>query len=242
MVDDLLAPPPPWQRWLRVLVFPVSIGLHVLAAIFILRQAAQAKVVDQWIEMAVVAPPPPPEPPPEPPKPEPPKPRPAPKPVDFKDTIPESRVKEAPPPERVVRKIQGLSASSFAVGAGTGVSVRAGTTTAVAATEEVMGLDEANGAVPVSIVTTQPRNCSKPSVIVPKEAIDNNIEGTLQMSLDLDANGSVSAVRLVGHMGYGIDEACIAAARQIRCKPARQGGEPVPVTGYPHRCTIKAID
>lgn len=244
--DDLLRPRPAWQAWLRAVALPVSLGFHGLAALYLLTRPEPVRAAAQWVEMAVVEPPPPPtvaEPPPEPPKP---KRERKPEAVSFKDTVPEAPPEQQVPqePERVVRRIQGLSASSFAQGSGTGISVRRGTTTGVAATDETMGIDEQDGydLLPVATVTTQPRGCTKPPVEVPKEAIDAEYEGTLRMSLDLDETGKVVGVRFLDHAGYGVEEACEAAARAMRCRPARQGETPVPVTGMPHRCTIKALD
>ncbi|MFH1466787.1 MAG: hypothetical protein ABIO70_20545 [Pseudomonadota bacterium] len=250
--EDLLSPRPAWQAWLRAVALPVSIGFHVLVALFLISRPEPVRAAAQWVEMAVVKPPPVVEQPPPEPKPEPPRPKRERKPeaVSFKDTVPEPPpdAKEAPDadqePQRVVRRVQGLSASSFAQGSGTGVSVRRGTTTGVAATDETMGLDEQAGfqLLPVATVTTQPRGCTRPPVEVPKEAIDAEYEGTLRMSLDLDDAGRVIGVRFLDHASYGVEDACEAAARAMRCRPARQGDTPVPVTGMPHRCTIKALD
>jgi periplasmic protein TonB len=236
-VDHLLLAPPPWHRWVRFLALPVSVGLHVLGLLLLARQPVEARPESQWVEMAVVTPAPPPPPPVQ----TPPRRTQAPQPVPFSDTV-----KEAPPAEapRPTRRIQGLSASSFAQGAGTGLAVRAGNSLGVAPGPEAdaIGEAESGGPLPVASVTTQPRACSKPPVEVPKEAIDAGVEGSWRMSLDLDAQGRVVAVRFLDTPGLGLEEACRAAALQIRCRPARQGDLPVPVTGMPHRCTIKALD
>ncbi len=143
-----------------------------------------------------------------------------------------------------MRRIQGLSARSFAQGSGTGISVRAGTTTGVAASDDIMTITQADTfqGLPITAVTTQPRNCSRPPVSVPQEAIDNQVEGTLRMLLELDAHGRVTSVSFTNHLGYGTEGACREAALKIRCRPARQGDTAVAVTGMPHRCTIKALD
>jgi hypothetical protein len=94
----------------------------------------------------------------------------------------------------------------------------------------------------VAAATTQPRGCTRPPVEVPKEAIAAAYEGTLRMTLDLDAEGRVVGVAFADHADFGVEDACRAAALQMRCRPARQGEIPVGVTGMPHRCTIKALD
>jgi outer membrane biosynthesis protein TonB len=144
----------------------------------------------------------------------------------------------------VVRRVQGLSANSFAEGSGTSVGARRGNTTAVAATEETLELGAAEEFVllPVASVTTQPRNCTRPPVQVPQEAIEAEYEGTLRMTLNLNEEGKVIGVVFLDHAEYGVEDACRAAAMAIRCKPARKDDVPVSVTGMPHRCTIKALD
>ena len=251
-VDDLLDSASAVDRWIRLVALPVSIGFHVLLAMVILSRPPPAKAEASWIEMAVVEPPAPevvesePEPEPEPePQPEP-QPEPELDAVAFDDTIPDELAPPEPPPERrrVVRRVQGLSATSFAEGAGTGMAVRRGNTTAVAATDDTLGLDDEQEFVllPVASVTTQPTTCTRPPVQVPKEAIEAEYEGTLRMTLDLAASGSVIRVHFLDHADHGVEQACRTAALDMRCRPARKDGVPVSVTGMPHRCTIKALD
>ena len=75
-----------------------------------------------------------------------------------------------------------------------------------------------------------------------KEAIEAEYEGTLRMTLDLAASGSVIRVHFLDHADHGVEQACRTAALDMRCRPARKDGVPVSVTGMPHRCTIKALD
>jgi len=238
-VDDLLPSPPSWHGWLRGFALPVSIALHLLAVLLLARQPVQARTEARWVEMAVVAPAPPPPPPPPVEKAR--SKAKAPDPIPFTETVKEAPPPDAPPPPR---RVQGLSASSFAQGSGTGFAVRAGNTLGVAAGPDAAAIGEAeSGALlPAARVTTQPRGCSKPPVEVPKEAVDAGVEGSWRMALDLDPEGRVVGVRFLDPPGFGLEEACRAAALQIRCRPARQGDLPVPVTGMPHRCTIKALD
>lgn len=250
--DDLLAPAPAWHRWIQVFALPVSVGLHILLAIIIISRPPPANADVSWVEMAVVeaSEPPAPEPEPEPEKPPEPERAPEPEPeldaVAFEDTVPpeDAPVEPQPQRQRVVRKVQGLSANSFSEGSGTGIGARRGNTTATAATDETLGLDDAEEFVllPVSSVTTQPKNCTRPPVQVPKEAIEAEYEGTLRMTLDLDDRGHVFRVHFMDHAEHGVEEACRAAALAMRCRAAKKDGVPVSVTGMPHRCTIKALD
>ncbi len=254
--DDLLAPTPLWQRWIQVVALPASVVLHIGLALWIVSRPPAAAAESVWVEMAVMeapeAPPPEPEAPPEPeetpePKPEPkPEPEPDLEPVEFEDTVPQDEAPEDPQPQRrrVVRKIQGLSANSFAEGSGTSLGARRGNTTATAATDETLDLEDEDAFVlmPVASVTTQPKNCTRPPVDVPKEAIEAEYEGTLRMTLDLDDGGRVIKVYFIDRAEYGVEDACRAAAMAMRCKPAKKDGTPVSVTGMPHRCTIKALD
>lgn len=214
-----------------------SIGFHALLALFLVTNPEPAKKAAQWVQVQVEKKAPPP--PPEPPKPEPPKEKP--KPVKFKDIPPVA----TPPPEVAAtpapsRRVQGLSANSFS-NSGTGLSVRAGNTTQVAAEGKGLSLDEANGPRAWAAVTTRPKMSLRPVFQAPEEAQKANIEGTVEVRLDIDDKGVVTSARVVSKaLGYGIEEACLAAWRISRWKPAMQDGVPVAVTGMPQYCTVTA--
>jgi outer membrane biosynthesis protein TonB len=244
----LLLDPPRWQRWLRPIAIPLSILIHIVLAVLFLSGDLRAATSAGWIEMAVMEPPPP-EPVKEKPQPQPRKeaPKPLPdRPAEIKEAPPQATPDKAPDRARVVRRIQGLSSSSFAAGSGTSFAARAGTTTRAAAGRETLGLDEAddfnNAAVPVSTVATPPKNCTQPPIQVPKEAIDANVEGTLNASIDIDAQGRVFRVRFLNSLGYGTEEACKVALLQMHCKPGMQDDVPVAVKGIVHRCEFRATD
>ena len=48
------------------------------------------------------------------------------------------------------------------------------------------------------------------------------------------ANGQVQVIRVVRGLGYGLDEAAIRAAQQIRFKPAQRHGTPVDFSAIIH--------
>jgi len=195
----------------------------------------------------VVAPPPPPEaPPPPPPPPPPPEPKKPPAtraaPVPFQETTAAPPPEAAPPPtNRPVRRVTGLSATSFAPGSGSGLQVNAGTTLAGASGSERMTLDEAAVAVPFAAVTTQPR-CPRPALTVPDAVREAGIEGTVRVVFDVAADGRVRDVRLTGGLHPDADAACVAAWAAVRCRPGQQGDTPVTVTQMPYLCTFKAVE
>ncbi len=48
------------------------------------------------------------------------------------------------------------------------------------------------------------------SIEYPQEAIDNNVEGTVNVEFAIDENGSVSNVKTIGNkIGYGLEEEAI---------------------------------
>ena len=63
----------------------------------------------------------------------------------------------------------------------------------------------------------------------PEQAKRANIEGVVILQVDIDDAGGVKKVELIQGLGYGCDEAALAAAQQSTFTPAFAGGEPVPV-------------
>lgn len=236
---------PFWQRGIRSSSVALSIAAHIALGIWVFKERVIDESKPVWVEMTVVKPKPPPPPPPEPPKEEPPKPKPEPKkqlePVKFEETV--EKAPEAPPEKKPVRRLtQGLNSESFAPGSGSGMNVRAGNTTSVAAGPDTMNLDEASGEfnpLAYAAVTTKPTRRSVPPIEVPQAAIDAQIEGSWTVYIDIDGTGRVTAARMAKEAGFGIDEACLAAWRQSRWKPGMQGDTPVAVTGIPVECQIK---
>ncbi|HCH65256.1 MAG TPA: hypothetical protein DFR83_20795, partial [Deltaproteobacteria bacterium] len=202
--------------------------------------------VEQWVELTVLAPPPPPEPPPPPPEvPKPKKKKKKPKKVRADQTV------EKPPPEadagevqdeKPVRRIQGLSATSFGTGGTSGFSVRAGTSLGVAATDETMSLDEAASAVAYGAVAERPK-CRKPSTRAPESVVDDELEGTVEVLFDVKSDGSVVNVRILKGIRADVDRNCIRAWSNVQCKPGRLlDNSPVMVTDMRYLCTYKGID
>jgi protein TonB len=121
--------------------------------------------------------------------------------------------------------------------------VRAGNTTAVAATGKGLDLDAASGPYttrPAASVAVQPKlKWEPPALDVPAEAKEAKVEGVVELVLDLDAAGKVAKVTVVKDLGYGTGAACADAWRRSQWKPAEQDGQPIGVTGIRKICTIR---
>lgn len=89
-----------------------------------------------------------------------------------------------------------------------------------------------NGAGPyrsLAEVSRLPRFITQVKAVYPEAAKRANIEGVVILQVDIDATGAVKMVRLIQGLGYGCDEAAMAAAQQSVFSPAYAGDEPVPV-------------
>ncbi|HEU4538498.1 MAG TPA: energy transducer TonB, partial [Polyangiaceae bacterium] len=62
----------------------------------------------------------------------------------------------------------------------------------------------------------------------PPEAERAGLEGSVVLSLRLDAAGRVEAAEVATGAGHGFDEAAVEAARRFEFEPAKRGGRPVP--------------
>ncbi|MCL6481908.1 MAG: energy transducer TonB [Firmicutes bacterium] len=60
------------------------------------------------------------------------------------------------------------------------------------------------------------------------------IEGEVLVEVLFTAAGEVVVQRIIRGLGYGLDESALAAARNIKFRPARRGGQPVDVVGVVH--------
>ncbi len=62
------------------------------------------------------------------------------------------------------------------------------------------------------------------------EAVKNRIEGPIKLRLTISATGKVTKVEVLKGLGYGLDEAAVAAAKQFVFTPAEVNNQPAPVT------------
>jgi protein TonB len=60
-----------------------------------------------------------------------------------------------------------------------------------------------------------------------------SVEGLVKLEITIDATGHVTSVRVLRGLGFGLDEAAVAAAKQWTFKPATRCGKPVPFTVKP---------
>jgi protein TonB len=57
-----------------------------------------------------------------------------------------------------------------------------------------------------------------------------SIEGKVRLKVTVDENGNVVDVTVIAGLGYGLDEAAVAAARAAQFEPATQCGKKVRAT------------
>jgi protein TonB len=216
----------------------IGLGLLVSALLHTALAATVASLPDRerepprWLEMAIVIEEPAPEPAP-PPEPEP---EPEPVPLEPEAVAPVPTLE--PPPPKAPRPIQGLSNDSFLPGSGSGISVRAGNTTALPATQEIRSLDEPSEAVlvPLAKVTQPPKLRYRPTLEVPDSVKQGRIEGRVELLLTIDASGLVLDVQVVTPLSPEADAACVDAMRKSRWKPGDQEGVAVATSQVPSSC------
>ena len=68
---------------------------------------------------------------------------------------------------------------------------------------------------------------AKPKALYTDAARTNNVQGVVRVRVTLLASGQIGGVSPVSTLPYGLTEQALAAARQIKFKPATKGGVPV---------------
>ena len=63
----------------------------------------------------------------------------------------------------------------------------------------------------------------------PDTAARADAEATVDVQVEIDANGEVSGVEVVRWAGFGLDEATVNTVRQLHFRPAMREGVPVPM-------------
>jgi TonB family protein len=146
-------------------------------------------------------------------------------------TEPSSQVSSAAasaPHPPAVESASGIPASGGAVsGAGTGngavTNSEGGRGGALGAGVNYNEVFSANS------VTARPQILGRPVPGYTEEARRAQIEGAVRLSVVLNANGTVSDIRVARGLGYGLDEKAIEAARQLQFVPAQKDGHTVSV-------------
>ncbi|MCP3139225.1 energy transducer TonB [Pyxidicoccus xibeiensis] len=207
------------------------------------RSVAQRPVELVMVEVQKPPPPPPPEEKKEEPKPPPPKPKPvkpppikvaeAPKPLPPPPVDAPPPPNDTPPPEPQARPpplVVGMtmssttSAGTFAAPVGNTAYGRVDRT--AKDPKEVKGYS-APKYTPIYQVDSEPTVASEVKIPYPEEARRAGIEGTVTLSITIDNEGKVVAVKVLNGPGYGLNEAARDAIRRFRFKPAIKGGEAV---------------
>src|SRR5689334_13828333 len=76
-------------------------------------------------------------------------------------------------------------------------------------------------------VTSKARLLMKPEPQYTEDARKNQITGTVVLKVVFASNGSITNIRTVSGLPYGLTERAIAAARNIKFRPATKDGHPV---------------
>jgi protein TonB len=224
---------------LLLFVYGGSVLLHVAIAVGAIllpkSQTQQAVAIELHEAKKKVEPPKPPAPPPPPPA-EKEKPRPAPSPEQAQAKVAPApkAASEAPPPMPL--GADGFADLGVALGnaeapgvAVPGAALAAATATAAAAPTATHRVEQ--------LAATQRDTCSDPVVrpkrkspVAPKytlEARQAEIEGVVRVEVQVDETGHVISARVVSGLGYGLDDAALAAAKASTFEPASRCGKPV---------------
>jgi protein TonB len=199
------------------------------------------------VEMSVVQTKP--SPPPPPPLPEPPKPPPKPNPPPRTPPKPQPLMHVAQPPLKPQQDLPppppdapppspaapaappmfGISMSSTVGTSKSGFAVPTGNTTMVNPQTTRPGASAAplRGVVPSHSVTHLPKKKSDCQAEYTPEARRLHVEGQVTLEVDVQADGHVSAVRILSGLSHGLSEAAVAALLHCRFVPADVDGTPV---------------
>ena len=199
-------------------VYAVSVGFHVLIGVGLsyVRVKPPAEIVA--VEMQTIER--------EKPKPKPePEPESAPKPVAPKSQPKPAAPTEAPPPARDF----GFALGPPGEGPG-GVAVPAPPTPAPVRQTAAKKLGTAAVAETCTDPDTKPkpRTFGKPAKT--EAALAAGVIGKVRVEVTIDAEGRVVAVKVLEGLGYGLDEAAVAAAQAWTFAPATHCGKPVTTT------------
>jgi periplasmic protein TonB len=187
-------------------------------------------------------PPPPPPPPPEPPKPERVRPTTPPKPVEA-ETPPDEPPPEAKPKRDLGEKFEGFEDLGLTLDGGGGEGGIAVPPPSAKGTDprpqraakprpekppekktlETKRADTCND-------ETKPKPKTQVAAKYPDEARKAEVEGRVKVKITIDENGKVVDAKIVKGLGFGLDEAAIAAYQQWTFEPATRCGKPVPTT------------
>lgn len=147
---------------------------------------------------------------------------------------------DAPPPAAATNALPdfGLSLSGGVDGTGIALPVGGSARTAPHAANapkagparRLSPVATAAGLDPCEESPTKPKPRSVPQPTGTEAARAAGIEGKVRVQLTVDETGHVVDVKLLQGLGYGLDEAALAAARQAEFEPAVRCGKPTRAT------------
>lgn len=80
--------------------------------------------------------------------------------------------------------------------------------------------------VPFYALTEKPKEIARVMPKYPQEALRERVEGTVVLKILVNSYGEIEEIQVLNSIPY-LDEAAMAAARQFKFTPARQGNKPV---------------
>lgn len=82
-------------------------------------------------------------------------------------------------------------------------------------------------AAPPPLAVTPPTLTHFEHAAYPREALEQGLETSVVLLLDIDARGQVTKAVPAALQGHGFDEAAVTAALQFQFEPAKRGGNPI---------------
>jgi protein TonB len=76
----------------------------------------------------------------------------------------------------------------------------------------------------------KPKPKGVPSPAYTAAAREANVEGKVRIEVTVGPDGAVKSARVIAGLGYGLDEAALAAARRGTFEPGTRCGKPVTAT------------
>jgi protein TonB len=90
---------------------------------------------------------------------------------------------------------------------------------------KLLGARKGEGLCEEAIVKARPMSLVRPSYT--EDARRARVEGRVRIELAIDDRGEVQGAHVLDGLGYGLDEAALEAARQLRFSPAMRCRRPV---------------
>jgi protein TonB len=217
----------------RTYLYAISLGAHAALGLALLAIPARARHEIIAISMSETAKP---KPPPhvEPPTPEPPKP--SARPVRAKAAPPQAKPVEAPPETSAPSSADalpdfGISLSNGGGAGGVAVPVgRSAVASPVTATTKTLTRAARPRTEDCDEPPAKPKLLSRPTPPYTDQARAAGVAGKVRVEITIDEQGRVVAVRVLQGLGYGLDEAAVAAARGMTFEPAVRCGKPASAT------------